>query len=120
MKLIELRKVDFCFEDKRGFLTQLVHEGFNQVNVLYTKKGEIRGKHYHKISVEVFYIVNGSVEVEASKENCTEKYVFNKGDFFQIKPHVIHSMFFLEDCLMVQMYDRCIEKYDGTKDIYTE
>ena len=40
--------------------------------------------------------------------------------FFEISPNIIHSMDFIEDCIMVAMYDKCVEKSDGTKDIYTE
>ena len=120
MELIVRKKIDFGFEDTRGSLTQLVHEGFAQVNVLITKKGVTRGGHYHKKSVEAFYVVSGSVEVTAAYENEVKQYVFRKGDFFEVHPYVIHSMFFEEDCIMVQMYDTCVELPDGTKDIYTE
>ena len=120
MELIVRKKVDFNFEDARGSLTQLVHEGFDQINVLVTKKGVTRGGHYHKLSVEAFYVISGSVEVTALHEQEVKKYVFRQGDFFEVHPYVVHSMFFEEDCTMVQMYDRCVELPDGTKDIYAE
>ena len=36
-----------------------------------------------------------------------------------ISPYTVHSMEFPEHCVMVQLYDRCVEREDGTKDIYT-
>lgn len=110
--------VDFCHADDRGSLTQLAHNSIGQVNVLISRKDTIRGNHYHKISTESFYVVSGSVEVIGFNDSETEKRIFKRGDFFQIKPYVVHSMIFPEDCILVAMYDICVEKVDGTKDIY--
>lgn len=120
MDLYIKRKVDFQHLDNRGSLTQLIHNGFKQVNVLNSKKGVERGSHFHKHSVEAFYLISGSVEVTLWSKNKKEIVVFNEGDFFEIHPFVLHNMFFLEDCLMVQMYDEPVENVDGTKDIFME
>lgn len=122
MALYDLRKADFAFEDARGCLTQLVHEGFAQVNVLFTREGVIRGGHYHKICDEAFYIISGSVETTLRKTGESEKEVvtFSKGDFFAIHPDTVHSMYFPTDCLMVQLYSIPVEQPDGSKDIVPE
>ena len=120
MSLFHKRKIDFQHVDERGSLSQLIHDGFKQINVLESKKGVERGSHFHKESVEAFYVISGSVKVTLWNKNEKEEVVFNKGDFFEIHPFVLHNMLFLSDCLMVQMYDEPVEKEDGTKDIYTE
>ena len=120
MSLYITKKVDFQHIDNRGSLTQLIHDGFKQINVLESKKGVERGSHFHKRSVEAFYVINGSVEVTLWDKTSKEVMVFEKGDFFEIHPFVLHNMLFLEDCLMVQMYDEPVENLDGTKDIFTE
>ncbi len=120
MHLYIKRKVDFQYFDNRGSLTQLIHDGFKQINVLDSKKGVERGSHFHKHSIEAFYVISGSVEVTLWDKNNKEAVVFNKGDFFEIHPFVLHNMIFLEDCLMVQMYDEPVENPDGTKDIFME
>ena len=116
--LIKDIHTDFQHADDRGSLTQLAHDSIGQVNVLVSRKGTTRGNHYHKISTESFYVVNGCVEVKCSKGDTVEDRVFSTGDFFQIKPYVMHSMMFSEDSVLVAMYDVCVEKDDGTKDIY--
>ncbi len=116
--LYSLRDVDFQHVDNRGGLTQLIHSGFAQVNVLESKAGSSRGGHFHKRSVEAFYLISGSVEVEFIDKNQSEKRIFYKNEFFEVKPYVLHSMHFLEDCIMVQMYDVPIQRSDGTKDIF--
>lgn len=118
MKLYKNKNVDFRHKDQRGSLTQLIHSGFAQVNVLESKCGATRGAHFHKESVEAFYLISGSVEVKFIWKGFKEKAVFRQGDFFEIHPFVLHNMYFPEDCLMVQMYDIPVERADGTRDIY--
>ena len=120
MKLYNLRTPDFRFNDARGSLVQLVHEGFSQVNVLESGAGSSRGAHFHKRATEAFYVVNGSVEVTLMNKEKTECVTFRQGDFFEIVPFVLHNMYFPEDCLMVQLYSIPVENGDGTKDIFTE
>ena len=118
-RLYNIREVDFRHEDSRGCLTQLVHEGFQQINVLETTAGVIRGGHFHKLLTEAFYVLSGEVEVELSRADEGEKTTFHAGDFFEIEPYTLHSMFFPADCVMVQMYNRPVEQADGSKDIYS-
>lgn len=120
MSLYENIDIDFELKDARGQLVQLIHGGYSQVNVLETKMGVNRGGHFHKICHEAFYIVDGKVEVTLKKGELTEKVIFGDKDFFRINPFITHSMYFLTDCLMVQMYDVPIEMDNGQKDIYTE
>ena len=120
MALFEKLLPDFSFEDGRGKLTQLVHGGYTQINMLESRKGVFRGGHFHKQSREAFFVVSGQVEVTLKKggEHSTE--LFHPGDFFEIAPYVVHSMRFPEDCVLVAMYDIPVEKTNGTKDIYKE
>ncbi len=121
--LYQCKKVDFIFFDERGSLVQLVHEGYTQVNVLYSKGGTERGAHYHKQSTEAFYVISGSVRVVLTKVGAPEiqtSVLFTKGDFFEIFPSTLHYMQFEENCIMIALYDKAIENADGTKDIYTK
>jgi quercetin dioxygenase-like cupin family protein len=115
--LIQILSTDFHFEDERGTLTQLVHEGYKQVNVISTRKGVQRGGHYHRHNREAFYVVEGQVELTARKDGNSESRVFGPGDFFGIGPDVSHDFSFIEDTVLVSMYDRGVELPDGTKDI---
>lgn len=120
MALFEKLLPDFAFEDGRGKLTQLVHGGYTQVNVLESRKGVLRGGHFHKQSREAFFVVSGQVEVTLKKGPEQQTELFVPGDFFEIAPFVVHSMRFPEDCVLVAMYDIPVEYGDGTKDIYVD
>lgn len=120
MALFERLAPDFAFEDIRGKLTQLVHGGYTQVNVLESRKGVLRGEHFHKVSREAFFVVRGQVEVTLKKNAERQTESFGPGDFFEVPPFVVHSLHFPEDCVLVALYDIPVEREDGTKDIYAD
>ena len=118
--MIKIIKPDFVFEDERGTLTQLIHEGYNQINVVTSKAGVERGNHYHALNREGFYVVDGSFLLEAILNGKSESYQFKKGDMFIIEPNVMHRFVYLEDTVLVAFYDKGVELPDGTKDIIAE
>lgn len=115
--MLEFIKEDFNFEDNRGKLVQLCHDGWKQVNYLFTKEGVFRGNHYHKKNLEAFYIIDGEFELTLQKDGKTEKHTIKTGDFFIILPFVIHSMDFKKDTSMIAFYDIGVENC-GEKDIF--
>lgn len=118
--MITLLKPDFEFSDDRGILVQLVHNGYKQVNMCFSKGGTQRGGHYHAVNRETFYIVHGQVQIMLSDKKTTETYSFKKGDMFCVEKNVVHSLDFKEDTTMIVMYDNGVELPDGTKDIIAE
>lgn len=118
MKLIEILKPDFSFEDERGTLTQITHEPFAQTNAVFTKKGQVRGNyHYHSQSKEVFFVVSGEIRVSLRHGEAQEEYTFRSGDMFLIPENVAHCFDYLEDSYLVVFYTERIELDDGSKDI---
>lgn len=117
-KMLSMLNPDFAFSDERGSLYQLVHSGWQQVNVSKTHKGTIRGGHYHKETREAFFVIEGQLEVELENGADKERHIFKSGDFFMIEPYAVHSFTFTDDTLMVALYDKPVEKPDGSKDIF--
>ena len=119
--LCDIKTPDFSFADERGTICQLLHGGFRQVNVVFTKRGAQRGRfHYHKINEELFYIISGRIRVTLRLGDQSEERVFGTGDMFQIHKEVRHDFVFLEDTLLVGCYDRGVELRKGEKDIYID
>ena len=117
--LIQIIKPNFSYSDERGTLIQLVREGYKQFNVIESKAEVVRGGHYHKENIEVFYVISGSFSFTAKKDSIFENYTFVQGDMFLVPPFVIHEFNYTQDTLLVGMYDKGVEHTDGTKDIYT-
>ena len=107
---------DFRFSDSRGELVQLIRQGYRQVNVITSKKGVVRGGHYHKENSEAFYVISGKLDLTVNGE----RFPFETGDFFGIEPYDRHSFLFLEDTILVSMYSNGVELAGGEKDIYPE
>lgn len=118
--MLEILKPDFVFNDDRGNITQLVHAGYAQVNVIFSRKGSIRGRHYHKQNDEVFYIISGKCRVTLEDESGEiESYIFTDGDIFKIMPFISHQFEYLNDTVLVSMYSNGVELGDGLMDSYS-
>lgn len=115
--LIQFIEPDFKFTDERGSLVQLAREGYSQINVVSSKAGVFRGGHYHRLNRESFYVVSGRFELLVSGNGEQERYVMAAGDFFTVPPMVSHSFTYMEDTVLVGLYDRGVELPDGSKDI---
>lgn len=109
---------DFVHEDERGRLVQLVHDGWRQVNVVASAGGTVRGGHYHKNNREAFYIVSGACDVTLEKEGEKRTRRFAAGDFFTIEPYTVHTFRYLEDTLLVGLYDNGVNPSGGYTDIF--
>ena len=119
--MVEIMNPDFIFNDDRGSLTQLVHDGWKQINVIFSKRNCVRGRHFHKQNREAFYVISGKLELNVKDSDSHEEaFVFSSNDMFAISPNVIHSFNFLEDTWLVSMYSNGVELGEGKKDIYSE
>lgn len=116
--LIRILKPDFIHKDDRGTLTQLVHDGYKQVNVIYSDPGSIRGRHYHKENTEAFYIISGKLTLILEKDGVREEHRFETEDMFEVPPYAVHEFIFTEATTLISMYSNGVEISDGLKDIY--
>lgn len=116
--LIKFIKPDFEFGDNRGRLTQLVSNGWQQVNFITSLANNIRGGHYHKYNREAFYIIDGKFKLSLIKEQQTVDFIMGRGDFFIVEPYVKHVFEYIEDTNLISLYDKGVELSDGTKDIF--
>lgn len=118
MELVEILAPNFTFLDQRGDLVQLVRDGWKQVNYIESKKGVIRGNHFHKLNREAFYVISGRFRLTLQNNDIKEECLFQKGDMFLINPLVVHSFEFDEDTQLISLYDRGVEIDEDNKDIY--
>lgn len=121
VKLIEILKPDFVFEDERGTLTQITHQQFAQTNAVFSHKGQVRGGyHYHNTTKEIFYIISGRVKVLLKLDDITEEYTFKSGDMFLINERVKHCFVYEDDTYLVVFYTNRVESENGEKDIIAD
>ena len=83
-------KPEFVNSDNRRILSQLVTSDFKQVNIYEATHGSILGNHFHKETVEYFYIIKGSLEYN-------DKAIVKKGDLFVVEPPEKHWLKVISD-----------------------
>jgi quercetin dioxygenase-like cupin family protein len=90
---------EYAFEDNRGqILDILENEAIDSVTLINSKKGAIRGDHYHKETTQYVFILNGELELLTQfGEDALEKTVLKKGDLAVTDPMEKHTMKALQD-----------------------
>lgn len=112
---------EIAVSDERGFLKE-ISKGFQwkQLNHTSTKKGSIRGNHYHKKTLELFYILKGKIELNVKDLKTNEESVHHlqKGSCFIIEPYEIHTLKYLTDVETIVLLSEIFNQEDP--DIYKE
>lgn len=91
-------------EDERGLIVDIFYKyKIDHVAYIFTKKGKIRGNHYHKDTTQYTLILKGNLEYWEKKLNSkqTKKIICKKGDIILSKPNVIHAFKYLKDTNMI-------------------
>ncbi|HIH32390.1 TPA: cupin domain-containing protein [Candidatus Woesearchaeota archaeon] len=86
--------------DDRGKLIEVVKGGpWTQMNHAFNKKDSIRGRHYHKFTSEIFYLISGEVvaELQNVQTGFHQKVNMKKGDILKVKPFEKHTLQSLTD-----------------------
>ena len=101
MFMLEIKKIH---SDVRGDVFQVDFAG-KQIGVLLsTKKGFMRGGHYHPRRQDM-YVVKGKLEfttTEIDKPDSEKTEILDEGDFVQISPNVVHMMKALEETVFFE------------------
>jgi dTDP-4-dehydrorhamnose 3,5-epimerase-like enzyme len=94
-------------KDQRGSLIEISRNNLSQINLLQSTAGTIRGNHYHRFLNEVFFVIAGNVSVNIENVHTREKetFVISAGKGFYVYINEAHTLHFLEDCLLICMYD---------------
>lgn len=86
--------------DVRGRLVGIMNEGqWEEFNYLETKAGQVRGNHFHRDTVELFFIIDGDIDVVISNTAGNEEIIrASAGDILKIEPGENHTFYCLTDC----------------------
>jgi len=90
------------FEDTRGSLKKIVMKSqleenvqIEEVYLLYSEKGSVRGNHYHKKTLEYFVIVSGKAKVALKNldTGTLEEINISSSDnlILKVPPYVVHA-----------------------------
>src|SRR3990167_6922064 len=93
-------KIKIATQDKRGNIADIFYkENINHVAVINSKKGALRGDHYHKQTTQTMYMSKGSLryyykEYDKNKKQwgATKSVVIKEGEMVTTSPYEIHAL----------------------------
>lgn len=96
-------------QDARGSVTGLFNEfPLEELNLISTLAGSVRGNHYHQITREFFFILTGKLHLLVTDLN--NQIIFNAeiaaGTLFMIDPNEIHTITAITDVSWINGLDK--------------
>lgn len=91
------------FTDARGAITDIVQrEAFDAATIITTRKGAVRGNHWHAQTVQFMYLVSGRMRIASQiPGRAVERVEVRTGDLVLDEPLERHAMRALEDTTFV-------------------
>ncbi len=98
------------FIDDRGkILNYYLNNKVNQVGLIDSKRGSVRGNHYHPDQLQTCILIKGSyISVTKNLEDdnaVIESRLIKEGEISIIKPNIAHTMVFIEDSVFINLVD---------------
>ena len=115
---IEHRKINF--EDARGTITDIFSKSpKDHATVIFSKKGSIRGNHYHKVSVQYVFVVQGELETYSQKPGEDVSIdTLKTNDLIAHEPGEAHAFLAKEDTIFLTFVEGLRGGEDYEKDTY--
>jgi len=114
--MIEFIDSYFNYKDERGSISGVINRSvWEEVNFITSEKGAERGGHYHKHTKELFFIMEGEIEVITQIINSDNKLgkktinIVKKDDIFIIHPFTLHYFNVIKDAKWINMLSNRID-----------
>lgn len=105
MKTEIVVKLSPTLVDERGEITNVLNRPIRHVAVITSRKGSIRGNHWHPEDEQYMYLISGryrSVTKDLDTGEATEQIV-ESGSLVYCPPRVVHAYEFLEDSVFLNL-----------------
>ncbi len=91
--------------DERGGFLGITRDQWAEVNFIETSAGQVRGEHYHKETVELFFIISGeiNISIEDVRTGTRNEFIVAKGDIFIVDPYEMHTFRTISDSQWINM-----------------
>jgi dTDP-4-dehydrorhamnose 3,5-epimerase-like enzyme len=110
METVKITKIDPALQDDRGYILNVIDDSrISHVAVFTSKKGTVRGNHYHPEQLQWVYLVSGRY-ISHSKDVRVEdapiqKHVILPGMLVFAPVMVAHAQEFEEDSVLLNITD---------------
>lgn len=103
---VENKKINF--EDARGSITDIfTSEPREHCTIIMSKKGSVRGNHYHKFTHQSDFMVSGKMIIFSRKKDSSviEETIVGPYDFVTYELEECHEFIALEDLVFVTFHN---------------
>jgi len=97
---MKITKIEPEFRDERGDIADIFYKHpIDHVAVINSKKGALRGNHYHKKSTQHMYMTKGSLRYyyRDIDSNKIKSIIVKEGMMVTTQPFEVHALEILED-----------------------
>jgi quercetin dioxygenase-like cupin family protein len=120
---MEHQHIEVAFTDARGTIADILYKVvIEHVAIITSKRGVVRGNHFHKLTTQHLYVVKGALEYfyeEIDKEHPGPRSIrLVEGDLVTSPPLEAHAMHFLEPTTMIVLSSGLRGGEDYEKDTY--
>ena len=92
---MKIRKIEVATEDDRGTISDILYkDNINHVAVITSKKGALRGNHYHKETTQYIFMNEGCLRywyADIGSENV-QSVLVERGWLVETPPREIHAL----------------------------
>jgi dTDP-4-dehydrorhamnose 3,5-epimerase-like enzyme len=105
----------FKFEDKRGSINGIFNNyNIQEANLIISKPKTSRGKHYHKKTIELLYIVKGEMMLyfgnKKKPDKILRKVKVKEGQTVKIMPNQFHWSYNEKKTIMINFLTKRFNK----------
>jgi quercetin dioxygenase-like cupin family protein len=111
---------DVAHADERGSIIDiLTGTDVNYATLISSKKGVVRGNHYHKQTIQWVYVLRGQLRaLSRMPEGAVEEAILNPGDLLENHPNEEHTLVALEESEFLVLTSGLRGGEDYEKDTY--
>lgn len=117
MKVIQIKTTH---QDERGEIRDIIEQiDFNGATIIESKKGSIRGNHYHKKTIQYIFVLSGKLKAKSKKvDESMVEVVVEPGDLISHEQLEAHCFEAIEDSLFLVLSSGLRTGKDYEKDTY--
>lgn len=105
MEGVKIEKIVPTFSDERGVITDILSGEMRNLGIITSKKGAVRGNHYHKAQIQYTYILKGRLEMTTKDlrepDSVPKTAIISEGELITHPAMVAHTYKALEDTVFL-------------------
>lgn len=116
MSTVTITKLAPVHEDERGIITDILNTAEDpayHIGVITFAEGAVRANHYHKVSTQIDYVLEGKIELATKEANNPDAEVrtviLEPGDLAHIPANIIHAYRAVTPATIIDMTTRSRE-----------